>query len=82
VKLGLSGNYRLRVCKNWALRGIFGHKKEEMITGWRKQHNEKLHNLNSSLVSRRMRWAGRGGHQKFTQNIGQKSSKKGVIWEI
>jgi hypothetical protein len=36
----------------------------EMMGGWRKLHNEELHNLYSSLIiirmikSRRMRWAG------------------------
>jgi hypothetical protein len=46
------------------LRRIFGRKRDEVIRGWRKQHNEKLHNLYSSpsiirmIKSRRMRWAG------------------------
>jgi hypothetical protein len=43
---------------------IFGSKREEVIRGWRKFHNEELHNLYSSLniitmnKSRRMRLAG------------------------
>jgi hypothetical protein len=43
---------------------MFGPKRDEMIGGWRKLHNEELHNSNSSLSiirmikSRRMRWAG------------------------
>jgi hypothetical protein len=47
------------------LRRIFGPKRDEVIGGWRKRHNEKLHNLCSSpskirmIKSRRMRWAGR-----------------------
>jgi hypothetical protein len=46
------------------LRRIFGPKGDEVTGGWRKQHNEKLHNLYSSqsiirvIKSRRMRWAG------------------------
>jgi hypothetical protein len=46
------------------LRGIFGRKRDEEIGGWRKLHNEELHNLHSSpciirmIKSRRMRWAG------------------------
>jgi hypothetical protein len=42
------------------LRRIFGVKVDEVITCWRKQHNEELHNLKSSpsiiriIKSRRM----------------------------
>jgi hypothetical protein len=45
------------------LRRIFGPKKDEVIGGWRKLHNEELHNLYSSpsiirmAKSRMMRWA-------------------------
>jgi hypothetical protein len=43
---------------------------DEMAEGWRKLHNEELHNLYSSpsiitmLKSRRMRWAGNGGKEE------------------
>jgi hypothetical protein len=46
------------------LRKIFGPKRDEVTGGWRKLHNEKLHNLYSSpsiitmIKSRRMKWAG------------------------
>jgi hypothetical protein len=46
------------------LRRIFGPKRDEVTGGWRKLHNEELHNLYSSLSiirmikSRRMRLAG------------------------
>jgi hypothetical protein len=52
------------VFKNRVLRRIFGPKRNEIIGGWRKLHNEELHNLYSStnvistIKSRRMRWAG------------------------
>jgi hypothetical protein len=42
----------------------FGPKRDEETGGWRKLHNEELHNLYSSpsiirvIKSRRMRWAG------------------------
>jgi hypothetical protein len=55
--------HRLRVFENSVLR-IFGPKKDEVTGGWRKLHNEELHNLYSSISiirmnkSRRMRWAG------------------------
>jgi hypothetical protein len=49
---------------NRMLRKIFGTKRGEIIGGWRKLHNEELHNLCSSaniirmIKSSRMRWAG------------------------
>jgi hypothetical protein len=51
------------VFENRVLR-IFGPKRDEMIAGWRKLHNEELHNLYCSpsiiriIKSRRMRLAG------------------------
>jgi hypothetical protein len=66
------------VFENRVLRGIFGPKREEVIGGWRKLHNEELHNMCCSpsiirmIKSRRVRWAGhvarmwrRGIHIKF-----------------
>jgi hypothetical protein len=52
--------------KGGVLRRIFGPKRDEVTGGWRKLHNEELHNLYSSpsiirmVRSRRMRWAGHG----------------------
>jgi hypothetical protein len=46
------------------LRRIFGPKREEIIGGWRRVHNEELHNFYFSpniikiIKSRRTRWAG------------------------
>jgi hypothetical protein len=54
----------LRVFENRMLRKIFGSKRDEVTGGWRKLHNEELHDLYSSpnivpmIKSRRMRWAG------------------------
>jgi len=39
---------RLRVFENVVLRRIFGTKKEEVAGGWRRLHNEELHNLYAS----------------------------------
>jgi hypothetical protein len=53
------------VFENRVLRRIFGPKRDGVTGGWRKLHNEELHNLYSSpsiiriIKSRRMRWAGR-----------------------
>jgi hypothetical protein len=50
--------------RNSYLKCIFGLKRDEVPGGWRKLHNEELHNLYSlpSIIrtrkSRRMRWAG------------------------
>jgi hypothetical protein len=36
------------MCENRELRGIFVPKRERVTTGWRKLHNEELHDLYSS----------------------------------
>jgi hypothetical protein len=62
--LTLREEHRLRVFENRVLRRIFVPKRDEVTGGWRKLHNEELHNLYSlpSIIrvikSRRMRWAG------------------------
>jgi hypothetical protein len=38
---------RLRVFENWALRRIFGSKRDEVMGEWRKLHKRELHNLYS-----------------------------------
>jgi hypothetical protein len=54
--------HRLRVFENRVLRRIFGPKRDEVMEGWRKLHNEELRNLYSSPSISRMiysrRWAG------------------------
>jgi hypothetical protein len=61
---------------------IFGPKREKVAGGWRRLHNEDLHNLNASpdiirvIKLRRKRWAGhvvvmRG--EKCIQCLGQKT---------
>jgi hypothetical protein len=63
LSLTLREEHRLRVFENKVLR-IFGPKRDEMMGGWRKLHNEELHNLYFSrsitrmIKLRRMRWAG------------------------
>jgi hypothetical protein len=46
--LTLREEHRLRVSENRALRRLFGPKRDEETGGWRKLHNEELHNLFSS----------------------------------
>jgi hypothetical protein len=62
--LTLKEDYRPRVFENRMLRRIFGPKRDEVTGGWRKLHNEELHDLYSSpsiirmIKLRRMRLAG------------------------
>jgi hypothetical protein len=46
--LTLREEHRLRVFENRVLRKIFGSKRGKVRGGWRKLHNEELHNLYSS----------------------------------
>jgi hypothetical protein len=68
--LTLKEDHRLRV-----LRTTFGPKRDEMIGGWRKLHNEELHNLYSSpsiiriIKSRRMRSAGHVTRMREKRNV-------------
>jgi hypothetical protein len=41
----LREEHRLRVSENRELRRIFGSKSEEVVGGWRRLHDEELHNL-------------------------------------
>jgi hypothetical protein len=36
------------VCENRVLRRIYGPKRQEVAGGWRRLHNEELHNLYAS----------------------------------
>jgi hypothetical protein len=57
------------------LRRKFGPKRDEVTGGWRKLHNEELHDFNSSpsinriIKSRRMRWAGHVGRMREKRNV-------------
>jgi hypothetical protein len=46
--LTLREEHRLRVFENTVLRRISGLKRDEVTGGWRKLHNEELHDLYSS----------------------------------
>jgi hypothetical protein len=57
------------------LRRIFGPKRDGVTGGWRKVHNEELHNLYSSpsiiriIKSRGMRWAGHVARMGEKRNV-------------
>jgi hypothetical protein len=62
------------VFENRVLRIIFGPKQDEIIGGWKKLHNEELHNLYYSpdiirmIKPRRMRWTVHEGHMWERRN--------------
>jgi hypothetical protein len=64
-----------RLFENRVLRRIFGPKGHGVTGGWRKLHNEELHNLYSSpsiiriMKSRRMRWAGHVARIEDKRNV-------------
>jgi hypothetical protein len=81
------------MCETWSLtlreehrrgclRRIFGPKRDEVTGGWRKLHNEELHNVYSSpsiirmIKSRRMRWAG------HVARMGRRSIHIGYWWDF
>jgi hypothetical protein len=60
--LALKEKHRLRVFESRVLRWLFGPKRK-VTGGWRKLHNEDLHNLYSSadiirMIKSRRRWTG------------------------
>jgi hypothetical protein len=61
--------------KNRVLRRIFGPKRDRVLGGWRKLHNEELHNLYSSpsiiriIKSERMRLAGHVARMREKRNV-------------
>jgi hypothetical protein len=86
----LREEHRVRVFKNRVLGRIFGPKTDEVTGGWRKLHNEELHNLYSSpsiirmIKSRRMRWIGhvaRMGRREMYIGYWWKIQKKRNHWE-
>jgi hypothetical protein len=69
------------VFENRVLRRIFGLKRNEVTSEWRKLHNKELHDLYSSpsiiriIKSRRMRWAG------HLARMGRRGTLIDYLWE-
>jgi hypothetical protein len=53
MSLNVSEEHRLRILENRVLR-IFAHKKNKIMGGWKKLHNDELHNWYSSPNKIRM----------------------------
>jgi hypothetical protein len=71
------------VFENRVLRRVFGLKRGEMIGGWRKLHNEELHNLYSSPSIIRMsklrmdrEYRMHGGEQEWIWGFGGEVRRK------
>jgi hypothetical protein len=73
--LTLREEHKLRVFEKRMLRRIFQQTRVEVTGGWRKLHNEELHDLYSSpsiiriIKSRRMRWAGHVARMGEKKNV-------------
>jgi hypothetical protein len=85
----LKEEHKLRVFENRVLRRIFRPKRDETIGGWRKLHNEELHNVYYSpniitsriIKPRRRRWAGHLARKKENRNaykilVGEPEAKR------
>jgi hypothetical protein len=70
--LTLREEHGLRVFENRVLRRIFGQKRDEVMGGWRRWHNEDLYNLNSSPSIIRMIKSGRMGWARHVARMGAK----------
>jgi hypothetical protein len=82
----------LKIFENRILRRVSGPDREKVASGWRRLHNEELHDLYDRVIkSRRMRWKGhvaRMGEMSSASNnlIGKSEGKRplerpGHRWE-
>jgi hypothetical protein len=81
--LTLKEEHKLRLFENRVLRRIYGPKRNEVLGGWRKLHNEELHNLHFSpnivrmIKPRRVRLAGHVARMgRRGMHIGGKARRK------
>jgi hypothetical protein len=69
------------VFENRVLRRIFGPKRDEVTGGWRKLHNEELHNFYTSrsvirmMKLKKMRWA------EYIARMGRREMHIEYLWE-
>jgi hypothetical protein len=73
--LALREEHKLSMFENMVVRRIFGPKRDGVTGGWRKLHNEELHDLHTSpsiirvVKSRRMKWAGHVARMGEKRNV-------------
>jgi hypothetical protein len=78
--LTLREEHRLRVFENRVLRRIFGAKRDEVTGGWRKLHNEELHNLYSSPSIIRMINSMRTRDTRHVARMGEMRNAYRIVW--
>jgi hypothetical protein len=78
--------------ENRVLRRVFGPKREEVVGGWTRLHNEELRylyyspNIIRDIISRRMIWAERVAHMGEKRPLGRPTRRwednirTGFIW--
>jgi hypothetical protein len=72
----------MRVSENRVLRRIYGPKREQVAGGWRRLHNEELHNLYAPpniirvIISRRVRWAGHVARMEAMKTSRDETTRK------
>jgi hypothetical protein len=81
VSLTLREEHRCIISENRVLRRIFGPKGEEVAGGWRRLHNEELHNLYGStnivrVIKSRMKWVGHAARMRERREM-----RKNVDWK-
>jgi hypothetical protein len=80
----------MKLFKKRVLRKIYGPKREEVVEGWRRQHNEERHYLyispnvirvikSKSGMDRACSMHGRD--EKCISNFGQKTRKEDTTWK-
>jgi hypothetical protein len=78
------------VFENKVLRRKLGLKREEVAVGWRRLHNEELHNLYASpnavgvIKSRRMGWMRHTvhmGEMRYVQNFCSNTCTEEITWK-
>jgi hypothetical protein len=69
------------VSENRVLRRIFGPKRDELTGGWRKLHNEELHNLYCLLSIIRMIKSMRMGWAWHVARMGRRGMRISYWWE-
>jgi hypothetical protein len=73
--------HRLRAFENRVLRRIFGSKRVEETGGWRKLHNEELHNMYPSPSITRMIKSRRTRLTGHVTRMGRRGMCIGYWWE-